>query len=68
MKTHEEHVLSNCCEYKVSYCPPSLYEEGFYVCRKCSSETFVHIDNVQVMEKIGRGHYRKIDNVYKGIL
>lgn len=53
-------TLSNCCDGEAYFCPPSLGEEGFFVCKKCLKQCGVHFEKVKTHVKLGKGMYRPI--------
>lgn len=59
MKTHKKYTLSSCCGFT------TIYANGSYMCRKCRSITTPVVTKVEVLKKIGDGHYRSVNN--KGI-
>jgi tRNA(Ile2) C34 agmatinyltransferase TiaS len=61
MKTSKVITASKCCGVDTYYCPPSLGEEGFFVCKKCMKECNATTKEIETHKMISPGIYRPLD-------
>ena len=66
MKTSKTINVSDCCEGETYFCPPSLGEEGFFVCQTCLKGCTTHFKEIQTHEEIEKGVFRPIKKDFPG--
>lgn len=59
MKTHKRVGVSVCCGHATTFWQTS---PGVHVCNKCDEECDTKGFDLQILKKIGPGHYRSVDN------